>query len=113
MLRQHNHERLARKIGRSPLVLLGCAAITAYFVQHAVHGRHGLERSQRLEARASTLAAETAKLEAVRAVLRRDIALLAAEIPDSDIVEEIARDVLGYARPGEKVLRRPAPRAPL
>jgi len=52
------------------------------------------------------LAAEIAKLEAVRSDLRRDVALLTPEIPDSDIVDEVARDVLGYARAGEAVLRR-------
>jgi cell division protein FtsB len=84
-------------------------ALTAYFVQHAVHGRHGLESRQRLEMRASMLAAETAKLEAVRAALARDVALLSPEIPEADLVEEIARSVLGYARPGERILRSRPP----
>jgi len=106
VLRTNTSQRRTRRFGRAPLVLLGCLALTAYFVHHAVYGRHGLESRHRLTARASMLAAEIAKLEAVRSDLRRDVALLTPEIPDSDIVDEVARDVLGYARAGEAVLRR-------
>ena len=50
------------------------------------------------------LAAETARLETVRARLLRDVVLLRPDLPDSDIVNEIARDVLGYARPGDTIM---------
>lgn len=51
------------------------------------------------------LATETEKLEAVRSALARDVALLSPTLPDADLVEEIARDVLGYVRPGERIVR--------
>jgi cell division protein FtsB len=39
----------------------------------------------------------------VRAKLERDVALLKPDLPDADLVEEIARDVLGFARPTERI----------
>ncbi len=42
----------------------------------------------------------------MRAKLERDVALLKPELPDADLVEEIARDVLGFARPSDRVYSR-------
>jgi cell division protein FtsB len=91
------------------LVLLLCASLTAYFAYHAMNGRHGLEARQELTERASLLEFELKSLEAVRARLVRDVALLRPDMPHPDIVEEIARDVLGFSRPGETILARSEP----
>ena len=88
------------------LVLLLCASSTAYFAYHAMNGRHGLEARQKLSERASLLDFELRSLEAVRAKLERDVALLRPDLPHPDMVEEIAREVLGFARPEEVVLVR-------
>lgn len=47
---------------------------------------------------------EIKSLEAVRAKLVTDVALLTADRPDPDIVDEIARDVLGFAQPEDRIL---------
>jgi cell division protein FtsB len=88
------------------VVLLGCLAGTAYFAHHAIVGRHGFEVRQRLIARSSMLEFELKSLEAVRLRLARDVALLASEPPSRDITEEVARDVLGFAYPTDRLLRR-------
>lgn len=88
--------------------MLLCLGLTAYFAYHAVNGRHGLEARQTLIERSSLLEFEIRSLEAVRAKLERDVALLRPELPDADIVEEIARDVLGFARPSDRVYARDA-----
>ncbi len=49
---------------------------------------------------------EIRSLEAVRSKLAHDVALLSPELPNPDLVEEIARDVLGYVHPDDRVLRR-------
>lgn len=85
-------------------MLLTCFASTGYFGYHALHGRHGLDARNQLIERANLLAFEIKSLEAVRSKLERDVALLAPEVPNADIVEEIARDVLGYVRPADKVM---------
>ena len=49
------------------------------------------------------LAFEIKSLEAVRSHLARDVALLAPDQPAPDMVEEIARDVLGFSKPQDRI----------
>lgn len=104
-MRTSSHDRRSRpwQIG----VLLFCLSLTAYFAYHALYGRHGLEARSRLVERASLLEFEIRSLEAVRAKLERDVALLSPELPDPDLVEEVARDVLGFVDPRDEVILRP------
>ena len=94
---------------RSP-VLLMCLGLTVYFGFHAVKGRHGLEARSYLLSRSSKLDKELRALDAVRLGLERDVALLNEARPDPDFVEELARDLLGYARPRDLILLDPARR---
>ncbi|MDX2289639.1 MAG: septum formation initiator family protein [Hyphomicrobiaceae bacterium] len=84
--------------------MLVCISSSAYFAHHALHGRHGLEARSRLIDRSTLVEFEIRSLEAVRSSLAADVRLLATEPPHPDLVEEIARDVLGYARPGDRVI---------
>lgn len=88
---------------RSP-VLLVCCCLTAYLGFHAIHGKHGLEARSGLQARSVSLASELRRLDAVRARLQREIALLGEPSPNPAFVEELARSLLGYARPGDRIL---------
>jgi cell division protein FtsB len=106
VLRQPNHDR---RMGVRPrlgqvLVLLACLSSSAYFVYHAIRGRHGLEARNQLIERSNLLEFEIKSLEAVRAKLERDVALLAPEIPNPDLIEELARDILGYVHPKDHIL---------
>jgi cell division protein FtsB len=105
VLRQPKHERRLKP--RQITVLLLCLGLTAYFAHHAINGRHGLEARSRLTERSALLEFEIKSLEAVRANLERDVALLTPKQPDPDIVEEIAREVLGFVRPDDIVVPRP------
>lgn len=88
---------------RSP-VLLVCCCLTAYFGFHAVHGKHGLEARHSLQARSQKLASELAALKVARSRLEREVALLDDSRPDAAFVEEIARELLAYARPRDRIL---------
>lgn len=88
-------------------MLLCCASLTTYFAYHAIEGSHGLEARKRLIERSHLLEFEIRSLEAVRSRLQRDVALLTPDKPASDLVEEIARDVLGFVDPADRVLTRP------
>lgn len=89
------------------LVLLACCSSTAYFAYHALNGRHGLQARNQLMERSELLDFEIRSLETVRSKLQRDVALLAPDVPNPDLVEEIARDVLGYVRPNDRLVRQP------
>lgn len=85
-------------------VTVACLSLTAYFSYHMRYGRHGLEARRELLERSALLDFEIKGLETVRTKLRHDVALLSPEIPNTDLVEETARDVLGYVRPDEKII---------
>lgn len=106
MLRYPQHDRRSRRsrLVRQTFVALICLGLTAYFAHHAHRGRHGFEARLQLVERTALLAFELESLEAVRSRLARDVALLAAEPPHADLVEEIARDVLGFAHPADQIL---------
>lgn len=105
VLRKPHYDRRSRP--RQATVLLLCLGLTAYFAYHAIHGRHGLEARKRLIDRSSLLEFEIRSLETVRFNLKRDVALLSPERPDPDLVEEIAREVLGFVDPKDRVLQQP------
>ena len=86
------------------LVLLIAMGATAYFAHHAVYGRYGLEARYAIAERTSIARGKLAGLEAVRADLVRDVALLGGDPPDPDIIEELARSTLGFGYPGDRVL---------
>lgn len=85
-------------------MLLACLSATAYFAHHALHGRHGLHARAELAERSALLDFELKSLNTVRAKLEHDVALLSPELPNADMVEEIARDVLGYVHPDDRIL---------
>lgn len=88
-------------------MLLACLTSATYFAYHARFGRHGLEARAQLQERLALLDFELKSLETVRTKLQRDVALLSPELPNADLVDEIARDVLGYVRPGDSVITLP------
>lgn len=93
------------------LTLVASLAAVVYFAQHIVTGRHGLEARLRLGERALLLRAEVGALERERQVLYRDVERLSADLADPDLVDEVARDVLGFGRPDDIVIQRPRRRS--
>ena len=85
-------------------MLLACLSLAAYFASHAYSGRYGLEARTKLVERISLLEFELRSLEAARSRLARDVALLAPDRPHPDLVEEIARDVLGFVHPADRIV---------
>ncbi|HRN84367.1 MAG TPA: septum formation initiator family protein [Hyphomicrobium sp.] len=102
MLRQPSYDRRSKL--RQALVLLLCLGLTAYFAHHTLKGRHGLEARERLLERESALEFQLESLETVRSKLERDVVLLRPDLPDPDFVEEIAREVLGFAHPRDRIV---------
>jgi len=99
-----DQRRGARWLLKQLAVTCACLSLAAYFIYHVRYGRHGLEARSELQERSALLDFELKGLETVRTKLRHDVALLSPEIPNADIVEETARDVLGYVRPDDKIV---------
>ncbi|MEL7303517.1 MAG: septum formation initiator family protein [Pseudomonadota bacterium] len=89
---------------RAGLVLLTAIAIAAYFTHHIRSGKYGLETQARLDGDLLIVRRQIQGLETVRTELRRDIALLTASPPSTDLVEELARTELGYAYPSDRIV---------
>jgi cell division protein FtsB len=87
---------------RQILVSLFCLCALSYFAYHALNGKRGLEARHRLVERSRVLEPQIKRLEAARMRLEREVRLLDAG--DPDIIEELAIEVLGFARPGDRVI---------
>ena len=87
---------------RQILVSLCCLWALGYFAFHATNGKRGFEARTRLIERSRALEPEIGRLEAARARLERDVALLDAG--DRDIIEELAIERLGFARSGDRMV---------
>lgn len=85
-------------------MLVGCIALSAYFTYHTVSGRYGLQARDELLTRTTALDFETESLNKVVAKLSNEISLLSQNPPSADIVDEIARDLLGYANPRDRIV---------
>ena len=91
---------------RQILVSLFCLFALGYFAYHAVVGKRGLEARSRLIERSRQLGPQIERLEAIRTRLEQEVRLLDAA--DPDIVEELAIELLGFVRPGDRVVVLPA-----
>jgi cell division protein FtsB len=87
---------------RQILVSLFCLLALGYFAYHAIVGKRGLEARHRLIERSRLLGPQIARLEAERARLEREVRLLDAR--DPDIIEELALEILGFVRPGDRLV---------
>ena len=89
--------------GRAFATLLAAGACT-YFAHHAVAGPHGWEARQvKLEER-RMLREQLASLSRQRETMSARARLLDGAQIERDVLDERARDLLGYARPDELVL---------
>jgi cell division protein FtsB len=96
---------MARSASLSGLVLpLALLFIGAYFTFTAVQGNYGLFQRIQIEAEADRLDLQLAALEAevdrMEILTRR----LSDDFLDLDLLDEQARDVLGYVRADEVIL---------
>jgi cell division protein FtsB len=80
-------------------------AIGCYFSFAAVQGDYGVFRLVQIKAEIATLQEEKAKLETELAALSNRTHRLSDDFLDIDLLDEQAREVLGYVRADEIVIR--------
>ncbi|GAA3873176.1 FtsB family cell division protein [Celeribacter arenosi] len=76
-----------------------------YFTFASVQGEFGLFRRIQIEAERNALRKETAMLDEELAKMRNKTLRLSDSYLDLDLLDEQARDVLGYLRADEVVIR--------
>ena len=84
-----------------------CAAFMAgsYFAFAAVQGNHGLFQRIETEAEVSELTRTRDRLAAELAVIENRTRRMADDYLDLDLLDQQARDILGWMRPDELVVR--------
>lgn len=80
------------------------AALIAYFAFHAQHGNYGIEAGKALKEEIWSLTAERNRLVAERAALEKRNTLLRPDGIDPDLLEELARRDLSFAKPNDLIV---------
>jgi cell division protein FtsB len=90
------------------LVITGVsAALLGYFAWHGFEGPRGFPYRDRLTADANRLGGELAAIRQQRQTLEIKVSQLRPQSVDPDLLDEMARAMLGMTRPGELVVLRP------
>ena len=85
------------------------AVLITYFGFHALTGDRGLLTSEQREQMLATRAAELQQVRAQRMDLEARARLLRDSSLSADLLEERARSLLGFADPGDYVIRTNKP----
>jgi cell division protein FtsB len=100
---------VTRKRLRSILTALGlyvmAALLIGYFGVNAYNGNRGLRAKQDIDQQIAAATAELNSLQIERDVWARRIELLKPHAIDRDMLDERAREELGYAAPDDLILK--------
>lgn len=106
---KYGQDRMDRNSGGHGLasVMLAVAAITvgAYFTFAAVQGEYGVFRQVQIAAETRALEVERDRLASELVAMQNKTHRLSDAYLDLDLLDERARDVLGYLRADEIVIR--------
>ncbi|MBL8906101.1 MAG: septum formation initiator family protein [Rhizobiales bacterium] len=86
------------------VVLLACLTLLGYFGWHAFYGPRVFDRMERLKANAAELDFSHAKIVKQRERLDQRVGLMRPAAIDPDMVDELARSTLEFARKDELVI---------
>jgi cell division protein FtsB len=81
-------------------------AVIGYFAYHLLDGQYGLMSWLAFEERAYKLQTELVDIKSEREKLEYRVALMRPESLDPDLLEERARQTLGFSRPNEVTIFR-------
>ena len=87
------------------LYMVLTVTLGGYFTFAAVQGDYGVFRQVQIGAEAEDLRAERTRLQAELAEITNLTRRLSDDYLDLDLLDERARDVLGYMRPEELLIR--------
>ena len=94
--------RQHRKSYLRPLIVPTIAlAFSGYFAWHGWHGSFGIEARRQLAVDAARLEGDLDRLHAERRAIERRVNLLRAQSLESDMLDERAREILGFANGNE------------
>ena len=109
MTTRHRKETFLRRL----IMPTVSAAFLGYFAYHAFHGEYGMLAEARLKHEVASLQKELDGLVKKRQTLAERVAKVRPESLDADLIDELARASLNYAREGDVVVLLDANREPI
>jgi cell division protein FtsB len=86
------------------VVMAACLVLLGYFAWHGFEGPRNFDHRDRLLAKAERLDVALAAVRAERTGLDSRVALMRPESIDPDMLDQLARDVLNYAKPTDLIV---------
>lgn len=96
-----------RRLARRALFPVFCVLLAGYFTYHLIQGDRGLIAYFRLNKEIDQLETRVARSNAARAGMENRVARLRSRSLDPDMLDERAREVLGYAHEDEIIVLEP------
>jgi cell division protein FtsB len=93
-----------RRIPLGLAVTVICLGLLGYFTWHAMKGSRSFANYEKLELKIAALEGDLDAARARRAEFEQRVDLLRPENVDPDLVDELARQVLGFAAAGDLVV---------
>jgi cell division protein FtsB len=100
MVRRH---RLRAAFAQLALWMVTLASV-AYFAHHAVSGNRGIVAKRGYEAEMAELESELTRIRRERDTIEKRVAALRPNHVDRDLLDQLARERLGYMHPDERIL---------
>jgi cell division protein FtsB len=102
--------RQRRKSWIRPLIVPAIAlAFSGYFAWHGWHGSFGIEARRQLAVEAARLDGELDRVRNERKLIEHRVTLLRSSSLESDMLDERAREILGFANAKEIAVVASAP----
>lgn len=83
------------------------AVLIGYFGYHGIHGERGLRAHRSFEAEIASLNSELQRLETKRKTLDARVARFEPSSVDRDLLDQEARNSLGWLHPNDRILQLP------
>ena len=90
-----------RRYGFDLTVMIVCLSLLGFFAWHGLNGKRSFANQEAILVKVSELEEERDKVQARREALQTRVALLRPESIDPDMLEEMARKMLGFVRSNE------------
>ena len=89
------------------IVMVVAVSLLGYFGWHGFYGPRSFEHRDALAARAVEKEARLAAVREQREALQRQVSLMRPQSIDPDMLDELAREMLDYAKPSELIIKLP------
>jgi cell division protein FtsB len=86
------------------VVTCACLGMLGFFAWHGFEGPRGFRFNEKLKSQSAQLTGDLTAIQEQRANFEHRVALLRPESVDPDMLDEMARQTLDVARPGELIV---------